>query len=73
MNAAVAAALAAALAAPVLSGAHVGLLAVDADTGAPIAAYNADDSFVPASTMKLLVGSAALARLDPSFAYVTSL
>ena len=56
MNAAVAAALAASLAAPVLSGAHVGLLAVDADTGAPIVAYNADDSFVPASTMKLLVG-----------------
>ncbi len=73
MNAAIAAALATALAAPILAGAHVGFLAVDADTGAPIAAYNADESFVPASTMKLLAGSVALARLDPSFSYRTSL
>jgi serine-type D-Ala-D-Ala carboxypeptidase/endopeptidase (penicillin-binding protein 4) len=60
-----------ALAAPTLRGAHVGLLAVDAATGEVLYDRNAGDAFTPASTFKLLVGSAALARLGPAFAFVT--
>ncbi len=60
-----------ALAAPTLRGAHVGLLAVDADTGDVLYDRDAEDAFTPASTFKLLVGSAALARLGPAFTFVT--
>ncbi len=61
----------AALTSPTLRGAHVGVLAIDADTGAVLYARNADDDFVPASTLKLIVGSAALSRLGPSFTFMT--
>lgn len=61
----------AALAAPTLRAAHVGVLAVDADTGEVLYERNAGDAFTPASTFKLLVGSVALARLGPGFAFVT--
>jgi D-alanyl-D-alanine carboxypeptidase/D-alanyl-D-alanine-endopeptidase (penicillin-binding protein 4) len=61
----------AALAAPTLRGAHIGLLAVDAGTGELLYDRNAGDAFTPASTFKLLVGSAALARLGPAFTFVT--
>jgi len=57
--------------APALRGAHVGLLAVDHSTGAVLYQRGADDDFVPASTFKLIVGSAAMSRLGPSFAFVT--
>ena len=60
-----------ALAAPTLRGAHVGVLAVDAATGEVLYERNASDAFTPASTFKLLVGSAALARLGPAFTFVT--
>lgn len=60
-----------ALAAPTLHGAHVGLLAVDAASGDVLYDRNASDDFTPASTFKLLVGSVALARLGPAFAFVT--
>jgi D-alanyl-D-alanine carboxypeptidase/D-alanyl-D-alanine-endopeptidase (penicillin-binding protein 4) len=60
-----------ALTAPTLRGAHVGLLAVDAGTGEVLYEHNASDDFTPASTFKLLVGSAALARLGPAFTFVT--
>jgi serine-type D-Ala-D-Ala carboxypeptidase/endopeptidase (penicillin-binding protein 4) len=60
-----------ALAAPTLRGAHVGLLAVDADSGTLLYARNAGDDFVPASTFKLLTGSVALAQLGPAFTFVT--
>ena len=60
-----------ALAAPTLRGAHVGMLAVDAATGEVLYERNASDAFTPASTFKLLVGSAALARLGPAFTFVT--
>ena len=53
--------------APTLRGAHVGLLAVDARDGTVLAAHGADDVFQPASTFKILVGSAALDRLTPAF------
>ncbi len=61
------------LARPVLRGAHIGLLAVQADTGAVLYARNADDSFMPASNFKLLVGSAALAKLGTAFAFHTTI
>lgn len=59
-------------AAPTLAGAHVGVLVLDADSGATLFARSADDDFVPASTLKLIVGSAALARLGTAFTFVTS-
>jgi D-alanyl-D-alanine carboxypeptidase/D-alanyl-D-alanine-endopeptidase (penicillin-binding protein 4) len=60
-----------ALAAPTLKGAHVGVLIVDANSDTVLYARNADDDFVPASTLKLLVGSAALSRLGPAFSFAT--
>ncbi|MEO6835115.1 MAG: D-alanyl-D-alanine carboxypeptidase/D-alanyl-D-alanine-endopeptidase, partial [Candidatus Tumulicola sp.] len=60
-----------ALSARTLAGAHVGVLAVEANGGAVLYARNADDDFVPASTLKLVVGSAALARLGTSFTFTT--
>lgn len=57
--------------APTLRGAHVGLLVVDTHTGGVLYARNADDAFMPASTFKLLAGSAALALLGPAFRFRT--
>lgn len=53
------------LAAPTLRGAHVGILAANARDGRVVYAHAADDDVVPASTFKLVVGSAALALLGP--------
>jgi len=61
----------AALDAPTLRGAHVGVLAVDADSGAKLYERNAGDEFTPASTFKLLAGSAAMTLLGPQFSFVT--
>jgi len=58
--------------APTLRGAHVGALVVSADTGAVLYSRDADDAFVPASTMKLLAGSAALDILGNAFSFVTT-
>jgi serine-type D-Ala-D-Ala carboxypeptidase/endopeptidase (penicillin-binding protein 4) len=60
-----------AISAATLKGAHVGLLVVDAADGSVLYARNADDDFVPASTLKLITGSATLARLGPSFTFST--
>ncbi len=60
------------LGAPTLGGANVGLLAVDTVRGTLLYSQAADRAFMPASNFKLLVGSAALRRLTPSFAYVTT-
>jgi D-alanyl-D-alanine carboxypeptidase/D-alanyl-D-alanine-endopeptidase (penicillin-binding protein 4) len=57
--------------APTLRGAHVGLLVVDTRSGSVLYARNADDAFMPASTFKLLAGSAALALLGPAFRFHT--
>jgi D-alanyl-D-alanine carboxypeptidase/D-alanyl-D-alanine-endopeptidase (penicillin-binding protein 4) len=57
--------------APTLRGAHVGLLAIDTASGAVLYARDADDAFQPASTLKLLVGSVALAKLTPAFRFRT--
>ncbi len=59
--------------AAVLRGAHVGIQAVDARDGRVLYARNADDAFQPASTFKLLVGSAALERLGPDWRARTEL
>ncbi len=54
-----------------LRGAHVGLYAIDARDGRVLYAHNPDDAFQPASTLKLLVGSAALDRLGAGFRFRT--
>ena len=53
--------------------AHVGVLAIDTATGAVLYERHADENFQPASTLKLLVGSAALERLGPEFRFHTFL
>ena len=58
-------------AAPTLRGAHVGLLVLDTRSGNVLYAHNPDDAFVPASTFKLLTGSAALAILGPKHRFRT--
>jgi D-alanyl-D-alanine carboxypeptidase/D-alanyl-D-alanine-endopeptidase (penicillin-binding protein 4) len=55
-----------------LRGAHVGVLAVDTRTGATLYARAADDEFQPASTFKVVVGSAALDRLGEDERFRTS-
>jgi len=55
-----------------LKSAHVGILAVDARDGTPLFTHNPDDALMPASTFKLLTGSAALDRLGPDFRFHTS-
>lgn len=59
------------MAAPTLRGAQIGLIATDTMRGTPLYSLNADQDFMPASNFKLLVGSAALARLGPAFHYTT--
>jgi len=51
-----------------LRGAHVGVIATDTATGATLYERHADQSFQPASTLKLVVGSAALDVLGPTYA-----
>lgn len=58
--------------APTLRGAQVGVLIQDTVRGTTLYSQNADQEFMPASNFKLLVGSAALQRLGPSFSYVTT-
>lgn len=48
---------------PVAVHAHVGLLVLDTQSGAPLYERAADDAFAPASTLKLVVASTALATL----------
>ncbi|MHB8462993.1 MAG: D-alanyl-D-alanine carboxypeptidase, partial [Vulcanimicrobiaceae bacterium] len=57
--------------APVVRQAHVGVLLTEASSHRVLAEHDADDAFTPASNMKLLVGSVAMARLGPSFTYQT--
>jgi D-alanyl-D-alanine carboxypeptidase/D-alanyl-D-alanine-endopeptidase (penicillin-binding protein 4) len=58
--------------APTLAEAHVGALVTDAQTGRVIYARDAEGDFIPASTMKLIVGSAALDELGTAFSFVTT-
>ncbi len=55
-----------------LKSAHVGVFAIDARDGTVLYARNASDAFMPASTLKLLTGSAALDRLGANFRLRTS-
>jgi D-alanyl-D-alanine carboxypeptidase/D-alanyl-D-alanine-endopeptidase (penicillin-binding protein 4) len=57
---------------PALRGAHVGIDAIDTAGGRQIYAHAIDDEIQPASTLKLVVGSAALDRLGPAYTFVTS-
>lgn len=59
-------------AAATLKHAHVGILVVDARDGTLLYARNPDDALMPASTFKLLTGSAALDRLGPDFRFRTT-
>ena len=61
-----------ALRVPALRGAHVGLVAVDTQRGGELYAHDPSGEFAPASTFKLLAGSAALRYLGPSFRFVTT-
>ncbi len=56
-----------------LRGALIGFFAIDTARGTVLYARNADSEFVPASTFKLLVGSAALDELGPNFSAITTL
>jgi D-alanyl-D-alanine carboxypeptidase/D-alanyl-D-alanine-endopeptidase (penicillin-binding protein 4) len=58
--------------APALRGAHVGVHVVVTRSGATLYSRNADEEFQPASTFKLVVGSAALDKLGRSFRFRTS-
>jgi D-alanyl-D-alanine carboxypeptidase/D-alanyl-D-alanine-endopeptidase (penicillin-binding protein 4) len=59
-------------AAPTLQGAHVGLIALDARSGEVLYERRADDLFQPASTLKMLTGSVALASLGPDYRFRTT-
>jgi len=54
-----------------LRGAHAGVLAIDTASGAVLYERNPNDEFQPASTVKLLVGSAALEKLGPAYRFRT--
>src|SRR5579862_1798669 len=58
---------------PTLNQAHAGALVVDAATGATLYSRNPNDAFLPASTMKLIAGSAALDILGDNFTFTTTL
>jgi D-alanyl-D-alanine carboxypeptidase/D-alanyl-D-alanine-endopeptidase (penicillin-binding protein 4) len=57
---------------PALHGAHYGVYAVDSVNGTALYSHAVDDEIQPASTFKLLVGSAALDRLTPNFLWTTT-
>jgi serine-type D-Ala-D-Ala carboxypeptidase/endopeptidase (penicillin-binding protein 4) len=60
------------LAAPALRGAHLGFYAIDTRRGTVLYARAPDEAFVPASTLKLVTGSAALERLGGDFRFHTA-
>lgn len=57
---------------PTLRGAQVAVYAVWAGTGAEIYARDPDAAMIPASNLKLVVGSASLDVLGPAFAFTTT-
>jgi len=59
--------------APALRGAHVTAYVIAAQSGQVLYARDPDDAMMPASTFKLLVGSAALDDLGTTFAFTTTL
>lgn len=59
--------------APTLRGAQVSAYVISAQTGAMLYERNPNASMIPASTLKLLIGSAALDDLGTAFAFTTTL
>jgi D-alanyl-D-alanine carboxypeptidase/D-alanyl-D-alanine-endopeptidase (penicillin-binding protein 4) len=59
-------------ASPALRGAHVGFYALDTVHGDVLYTRAPDEAFVPASTLKLITGSYAMARLGPAFQFQTT-
>jgi serine-type D-Ala-D-Ala carboxypeptidase/endopeptidase (penicillin-binding protein 4) len=59
--------------APTLRGAQVSAYVIDASSGAVLYSRNADDAMMPASTLKLVVGSASLDELGTGFSFATTL
>ncbi len=59
--------------APTLRGALVSAYVISAQTGQVVYERNADADVVPASTLKLLVGSATLDQLGADFSFTTTL
>jgi serine-type D-Ala-D-Ala carboxypeptidase/endopeptidase (penicillin-binding protein 4) len=59
--------------APALRGAHYGVVAIGTATGDVLYQHAATDEFQPASTFKLVVGSAAIEKLGPDFTFRTTL
>ncbi len=59
-------------ASPALRGAHVGFFALDTVHGDVLYTKSPDEAFVPASTLKLITGSYAMARLGPAFQFQTT-
>jgi D-alanyl-D-alanine carboxypeptidase/D-alanyl-D-alanine-endopeptidase (penicillin-binding protein 4) len=58
--------------APEFSNANWGILIVDPESGDTLYARNAGKLFMPASNMKILTSSTALARLGPEYRYRTT-
>jgi D-alanyl-D-alanine carboxypeptidase/D-alanyl-D-alanine-endopeptidase (penicillin-binding protein 4) len=58
---------------PEFRSANWGLLVVDPGRGETLYTYNADKLFMPASNMKLLTGSTAIAQLGPDYRWTTTL
>lgn len=54
-----------------LQGARVGFYAVDVSNGAMLVSQNEDADFLPASTLKLIVGSMAMDTLPADFSFTT--
>ena len=71
-NAALRAAIDSMADAPEFANAHWGILIVDPEAGDTLYARNAGKLFMPASNMKILTSSTALAQLGPDFRYRTT-
>jgi D-alanyl-D-alanine carboxypeptidase/D-alanyl-D-alanine-endopeptidase (penicillin-binding protein 4) len=59
--------------APTLRGAQVSAYVISAQTGAVVYARDPDAAMIPASTLKLVVGSVALDDLGTAFSFITTL
>ncbi|HEU4642880.1 MAG TPA: D-alanyl-D-alanine carboxypeptidase/D-alanyl-D-alanine-endopeptidase [Gemmatimonadaceae bacterium] len=57
---------------PEFRNAHWGILIVDPDRGDTLYSHNAGKLFMPASNMKVITGSVALAQLGPEFRFRTT-
>jgi serine-type D-Ala-D-Ala carboxypeptidase/endopeptidase (penicillin-binding protein 4) len=58
--------------APDFSNAHLGILIIDPERGDTLYSRNAGKLFMPASNMKILTSSTALAQLGPDYRYKTT-